>query len=1279
MKGLIKKLISWIAYLAAGCIILLAIAVGLFRLFLPRLPAHQEDIKGWATAAIGMEVDFSGMNARWRFSGPELNFYNTELTVPGAEAVAFAADEVSVGVDLMRLVFDRTFVVDSVLIRDTSIDLARNEAGDWVIQGFSLDALNERFASGESGGDMLIVGEDVNVSFRNPADNKLLQFTIDNLRLNNASERLLIDVLLELPESLGKRLNVGIVARPTSESSERVWQYNVEARDLNLAGWSALQPADWPTVVAGTADLSMSLEQQGAVVRNAAVELEATRIATSKSPTALGIKGRVDYRRDATGWLLAAEDVRLATVRGNWPSSNFTVQGETDSADALSNVSVEASYLQLEDLYELQDWLPARVVEYLDRFKPTGSVANVALSLTDIESGEPGYDMALELLDAGWIADERLPGVRGVSGTFRADLSGGRVEMDSTGLSLDLSRWLAEPLALDSAIGTLIWRRNQDGVILLSDDIALQNEDFASHSNVQLSLPADGGAPVLDLESRWSVIDINSARRYLPEAVMSPALYDWLQNALLGGSIPSGTTRFSGAVDRFPFDDGDGVFLIEATLADATLRYGERWPTVDNLNLDLIVDKTRLYSEKNTASNAGNSVENAKIEIADLRQPVLTISALSTGTLETIRRFARQSPIADVFGGRLDEVTVAGEASFVLELNYPIRNRDAYDFTTRIQLNEGTLSFAGFAAPVSELNGLVTISRNDISADALSGRFLGELVNIDLRSADAAAAGSSVIADVNGFATVQGLANNFGMTLDGIVDGGANYVAEIRFPRSDAAVPTPFNIAISSNMEGFAVQLPAPLTKPQDERKPLTANIIFPADGVIEAAGNLGDDLAWSLTFLKQNASWDFDRGVLAVGGANPETAETRGLHVTGDLPELRLSDWLDLNPAGGGPRRGMASRIRSLDINVQSLHVLGQHFGAHHVVLDRGGNEWLVTIEGAEAQGSLSIPYDFASGRALTADMETLILPGSDEEATVAGSELDPRQLPPVSLQANEFAFGKRFLGSVAAEFQSSPNGLVTQQFNAEDKTFTLAGSAGWIIASEEPAGQKTWVQARLESSDVGATFARLDTEPGIVGDDMALDFDVSWPGGPREDFLDALDGTVAVRFGTGQLDEIEPGAGRMFGLMSVVALPRRLALDFRDVLDKGFLFDEITGTFRIIDGDAFTCDLSLKGPAADIGIVGRAGLYEKDYSQTAVVSANVGNTLPVVGAVVAGPQVAAALLIFSRIFKKPLQEMGQAYYSIEGSWDEPEVSSADSARFATISREADCLEVQP
>ena len=245
------------------------------------------------------------------------------------------------------------------------------------------------------------------------------------------------------------------------------------------------------------------------------------------------------------------------------------------------------------------------------------------------------------------------------------------------------------------------------------------------------------------------------------------------------------------------------------------------------------------------------------------------------------------------------------------------------------------------------------------------------------------------------------------------------------------------------------------------------------------------------------------------------------------------------------------------------------------------------------------------------------------------------------------------------------------------QDDTFGINATGRWLIDPTDPSGSRTYVSGTLTSTDVEPTMARLDFAPGIVSKEMTVGFDVGFSGGPRADFLESLDGDVSVEFGAGQLEEVEPGAGRMFGLMSVTALPRRLSLDFRDVFNKGFGFDKIAGRFRIVDGESYTCDLSLEGPAADIGIVGRASLVNRDYDQTAVVSANFGNTLPIMGAVVAGPQAAAALLIFSQIFKKPLQEVGQVYYSIGGSWDEPAMDSTDSESFAADSELAGCLVV--
>jgi len=401
----------------------------------------------------------------------------------------------------------------------------------------------------------------------------------------------------------------------------------------------------------------------------------------------------------------------------------------------------------------------------------------------------------------------------------------------------------------------------------------------------------------------------------------------------------------------------------------------------------------------------------------------------------------------------------------------------------------------------------------------------------------------------------------------------------------------------------------------------------------------------------------------------------------------VRLQDWLSLSRSGER-KIGVAERIRSVDLIVEDLYVVGQHLKAHRVKVDRSAEDWLVQLDGEDVIGSVFVPYEFGGDRAMVLDMARLRLPG-DESATQSASNIDPRTLPPMQLTAAEFALGDRYLGAIEATLEKTEDGLVASKISTTDQTFGIVGTGRWIADDNDPAGSHTSITATLTSTDVKRTMQRLSYTPGIDSNAMSMIFDLNWSGSPRADFFDVLDGEVQVRFGDGQLEEVEPGAGRVFGLISIVELPRRLSLDFRDVFSKGFGFDTIAGTFRIDDGITYTCDLSLEGPAADIGIVGSADIVNRTYDQTAIsadivnrtydqtaiVSANVGSTLPIVGAVVAGPQVAAALLIFSQIFKKPLQEVGQVYYSIDGSWDEPTVESTTSSAFVTSGEKAGCL----
>ena len=1276
-----RRLLSVVAYAAAGIVILLAILLGMFRLFLPRLPEYQEDIKGWANAAIGLEVEFTDMNARWRLTGPELNFFSAELSLPDTNEPFIRAGEVTVGVGLLRLLVDRTLVVDRVLVSDTTLSFERTNENQLLVQGLPTDELAAFLPQSSAAGDVVFVGEDIEVHYRDPSAEATLGFDVALVEATRRDQRLSVEASLDLDEGFGSRLDIALDQRGAAADDDIVWDLFLEGRSLGLARWATLLPPGVAPATAGTGDLSLWLQWSGGGVAKATANLlvEGMTVAEADRGAPVEIEGRVEYSRFGNGILLSADNFRLRTVDGDWPRSSFQLRLDRDDANAeLRAVEAQASYLKVTDLGYFSAWWPAQARELLARYRPTGAVRELKIDLADLGTDDVSYDVSGLLEDAGIGAADALPGVRNFTGSVRANDSGGRIDSISKNLLVQLPRYVSETIGFDDANGTLIWRRSGDSLTVLSDRLELRNADLDSQSSVQVTIAGEGEPPIVDLESTWRVADIAAAKRFLPQPVISPPLYRWLNSALVAGRLVDGRTRLQGPLDKFPFDGGEGEFRIAATLENAVMRYADSWPAARIRTMDVVLDGMRLYTERNSAVSAGNVTEDARVEIADLRDPVLTIDAFSTGSLETIRQFVLRSPIVTLFGDQLERTSVGGDASFNLLLSYPIKVREDYDFSTRIQVSGGTLALDGFAPPLSELYGIVSISREELTSESLFGRFLDEPVTLALSRDVTAEGGYNVVADVAGQASVTGLVSGLNAPLSDVMTGSGNYTAHVRFPQAGATDSLPLKIDINSDLQGFALNLPAPLSKPADDTLPLELTIEFPESGVITSSAVMGDAVGWVGEFRRAQERWDFDRGMLSLGGATAERATLRGLHVVGHVEELRVDEWLSQTAGEAGAVR-VGDRIRAINLSVDDLRAYGQHYSDHRLTVDRGGNRWFVHAEGDKLNGDITIPYDFSGQEPVTVDMQTMVLPGpaTDESPALPTSPdgLDPRRMPPVSVKVAEFGIGERRLGAIDAEFIRVPEGLRAESVIARDESFEIAGSAGWVVEDGVSGVPHSYVKAKLESNDVEKTMDRLSYDAGIEAGDMQLDVDVRWPGAPRRDFLNDLEGSLSVRLGSGQLNEIEPGAGRVFGLMSVVALPRRLSLDFRDVFDKGFGFDEIRGTFEIDRGEASTCDLSLSGPAAEIVIIGSADIANSEYNQTALVSANVGNTLPLVATVVAGPQVGAALLIFSQIFKKPLQEVGQAYYGIDGSFEEPLVERVDGTRFENASRQAGCL----
>jgi uncharacterized protein YhdP len=391
-----------------------------------------------------------------------------------------------------------------------------------------------------------------------------------------------------------------------------------------------------------------------------------------------------------------------------------------------------------------------------------------------------------------------------------------------------------------------------------------------------------------------------------------------------------------------------------------------------------------------------------------------------------------------------------------------------------------------------------------------------------------------------------------------------------------------------------------------------------------------------------------------------------RGVRIEGNIDKFVLDDWLALKGTGNGSKK-LSDYLRAANVRVGTFELFGYRWNDVRGILQATDSGWRVDVNGPQAEGQLTIPENFSGPTALRASMEHLVLTPIEEESndSVEKSPVDPRNFPALQVHVDDFQMGPRKIGAIELTTAHVVQGMRIDAATILSPSVRAEAQGQWFWIDGAPQSK---LVTNIVSNDVAATLRDLNYSPFIEAKRGAIQADISWPGGFDVDLLDHASGMLSADAENGQIVNLQPGAGRMLGLFSVAALPRRLALDFKDLTEKGLAFDSIHGDFELRDGNAFTNNLLLRGPAAEIGIAGRTGFGARDYDQTAVVTGNLGASLPVAGAVVGGPAVGAALLLFSQVFKEPLKGITRGYYRITGPWDNPVVEriEADQAKSA-------------
>jgi uncharacterized protein (TIGR02099 family) len=1286
---IVRRTLKVLLLIAAGFVTLTLLLMLALKLALDRAPRYQAQIKDWVYRRTGYHIAFAHVWPAFRWYGPELYFDRLELRSPDDRRVLARAAGGRIAADVWQLLqngklFALRVELDAPSIAIERLGPSRFALASEIVWGGEPGSLSRMALNDLPAGTLVIRGGVVVLQDWNAALPRLELRDVD-FDATRVAHFVSAGLSAQLPAQLGGRLRVSGTAHGADRVGELQWNALASASGMHFPGWRELLPEYLTRLDAGTGAFRALASGRGADIGRADLDFSASGVVSrlAESPDAVmdQVSGALSLAHTGDRWTLAGRRLRAVSAGRQDPDSEFEA-GWRENPAGMLELHAEANYLRAEALLPLLGLMPQKDIrERLRDLAPTGEWSDMRLTLARASASEAWrFDARAEFRDMGFAPVGRAPGLRGLRGSIRGTEAAGHLIIDTHSAVYNWPEQFPEPIALPALKSTLYWRRNPQELLLATSDLEMRTHGASLHGKLAWSQPADGSSPVLTLVSFIDDGIVADAPLYFPRQRLPPSALQWLNRAFVAGHMPHAAAVFEGPVRQFPFRDGAGLFLVRFNVDHVTMDYRQDWPRLENVAAQ-VEFRNQGMSVKVTGALAGAlKVDSADVRFVDFKTAEMEVHAAAHGDAADALGYLAATPLDALAEQGFSSVLGSGALRCGVDLFFPFKQFDTRRVLVHVDLQDAALRRRGSTVAATDIAGDADIDGAQVVRADLRGQLLGGPFQMTARAPQKRAAMRTQL-EFHGTLSGETLHAALGLPAAVAIGGQTDWRGVLRMSPEPARERS---LHLASNLAGLEVGLPAPLQKAADASLPATVDIQWPAPAVTQLRVVLGS-LVRSDVALDDNPSGiKVARAMVWFGGGEPPAADPAGLTVGGQIDELDLAGWLKFT-AASKPDKPLSSYLHTAKFTLGRIDYLGVSVRDVTLGLTTEQGGWHVAFDGPSVSGSMSLPgpgdpqapweLEFqrlkfvdpaAADAAADAATAGADLPAAQEPADAVKTKpaIDPRTLPAVRFHAAELSWGDRQFGAVRATVVKLEDGVSLKELTATSASYGANAMGEWRVDGSR-------LKGIITSYDVGETMKELGFAAVLEAKSGDLEFDLNWPGAPTDESLSQAAGQVRVSLGKGQIVGLSPGAGRVLGLASFSELPRRLALDFSDVTDKGFAFDTVRGDFDLRGGSAYTDDIVVKGPAAEIGLIGRVGLKNRDYDQTAVVTGNVSSTLAL-PAFAAGPIVGGAVLLFTQVFKQPLRGLVRGYYRITGTWDNPTVERIKSADAPTATAEA-------
>jgi uncharacterized protein (TIGR02099 family) len=1260
---------------AAFCVLLLVIRLFVF----PRIEDYRDRIVATLSAELGQPVAIAAIATGW-------DGWNPRLTVSGFQIRdrAHPTDDPLVDLPSVDFVVSWTSLplfdlrLKQLTIDRPQLSVRRDTKGRLHLAGIEIDP--DRQPDDPRVTEWLLRQQNIVVS------DALLTWT-DELR--GAPQLVLDHVQFRLEHSFGHH-RFGLVGTPPADLASPI-NFRGDVTDASLKDWRVargrfyvrLDYADialwreWiPLPIAidnGKGALRAWFDFAAGAPTGMVADFELADVRTRLNRdlpqldlTDLG--GRVEWKREPGKRFLTATKLAFTTRAGLvLAPTNFNLAMNEGADGSIIGGSLVFDRLDADPLTALAEQLPLPEGwrRGLARFAPRGGVSNGKFTWAGTGDIPTSYSGNGVLQQIGFAAMEGIPGATGISGRFEVDQDHGSLDLDSRDLKVDAPKLWSESLSFTRVAGGVTWDRRGGPWRVALKDLRFASAPLTGMANGTWTA-AENGPGALELNAQLTAAPVTEVTRYMP-VVLDPDLRAWLRDSLQKGTASDVRISVAGNLADFPFvDNRNGKFLIALKVRDATLKFLPAWPSIEGLDADLRFEGARMTIDAARGRSLAALLGPTKAEIADLRPlyPILTVAGDASGQTSEFLRYIAQSPVDGWIGHATEGATATGTGKLQLKLNIPLGKASGTKVTGEYQFNANELHFPD-APLLARVNGRLAFSETEMRAQDVAFEALGGPAKLAISHED-----GRLRLNGSGTANLALLRTELDAPMLARVSGTTDWQVSLN------VVDNALSWQLESSMHGAVIDLPEPVGKTATETAPLKI-------ARRPLSGRPNEDLVTvdyrglvHVTAHRAGASTATvpDRVLLLLGEGNASTdvPARPGVAVRGALSVLDLDEWLALYakekprvpPANAEGSHDLA--MNGVDLDVGRLDVFGRVLHDLKVSATRNNEDWQLAMSGREIDGKATWrgPSPALPNGRVMARLTRLVPPGPGELHPVR-SELDTEShgtnpWPELDIVSDTFVTKGRDLGKLELVAQPVGSDWRIQKLMLANADGSIDANGWWRVKGTK---QQTQLETTVDVVDAGGFLAHYGFADAVRNAPTKIVGQLQWTGAPNDFDYPTLTGNFNMKSGAGQFTKIDPGIGKLLGVLSLQALPRRMTLDFRDVFSEGFAFDEITGDFAIENGQMRTDNLKLVGPAAAVAIKGDLDLARETQRLDVRVQPALSSSLSAGAAVlfIANPLVGAAVgagaLLAQKLLNNPIDQMFSYEYRVTGPWADPVV----------------------